>query len=166
MIKIIENLNLKEDMSKDNENKKYIKHATSSIIDDMKIYQKEVEKAEGKPLSDLKFLIQNIFKQLSDFKYKKESIKLNEGTIIDEKWSLIEKIQDEIYGENYEAMLISLVKFLPLDTIKEYFNSIMRDYDIHMDEELDEATSGIGAGNYATKAIDIIPDDIRKSKVN
>lgn len=81
-----------------------------------------------------------------------ESVELKESHITSTK--LLQEIIDNF--DNPKEFLGFLIKFLDDSIIERMYVDLFGD--------LEEATSGIGAGAYTTKAIDMIPGGIKKPK--
>lgn len=77
MVKVLENLNLTESSDMDESNKKYIQHTTNCIIDEMKQYQRELNKANSKMLAKMKFISETTFTSMIN---ARQSYSIREAT--------------------------------------------------------------------------------------
>ena len=80
-------------------------------------------------------------------------------------WSEIyQEIYDIWFSEDVESISVENVfNFFTTSDLEEFWNWVEREYDL-VEDDLEESTSGIGAGAYTTKAIDMIPTGVKKIK--
>ena len=85
-----------------------------------------------------------------------ESTKLEEST---SRQTMIQELKD--YNTDKEVLVDFIFSQLSDDIVKNIYDEFIEYMEF---EPVEEATSGIGAGAYTTKAIDMIPSNLKKVK--